>query len=82
MSRRIRCVRHVAHMCQKMNACRILMGNSEGNNQLGSPRCKLEDNIKIDLGGIACGSMKWTLLDQDRDQGSTLVNTVLILRVA
>jgi hypothetical protein len=67
-SRRIRCVRHVARMGQEMNACRILMGKPEGKSQLGSPRCKLEGNIKIDLRRIACGGMDWIHLAQDRDQ--------------
>jgi hypothetical protein len=31
------------------NACRVLMEKPEGNRPLGRPRCKLEDNIKMDL---------------------------------
>jgi hypothetical protein len=33
----------------KRNACRILLGKTEGNRSLGRHRCKWEDNIKMDL---------------------------------
>jgi glycine cleavage system protein P-like pyridoxal-binding family len=81
-SRWIRCVRYVARMGQKMNACRILMGKPEGMRPLGSPRCKLECNIKIDLRGVACGGMDRIHPAQDRDQCCSLVNTVMILMAA
>jgi hypothetical protein len=44
----------VAHMEKKINACRILVGKTEGKKQLGRPMCRWEDNIKMDctvLGG-------------------------------
>jgi hypothetical protein len=34
---------------ENRNAYRILVGNPEGKRPLGSPRCRLVDNIKIDL---------------------------------
>jgi hypothetical protein len=34
---------------------------------LGRPRCRLMDNIKMDLRGIGWGGMDWTDLAQDRD---------------
>jgi hypothetical protein len=34
---------------ERMNACRILVGKSEGKKPLGRPRCRWVDNIKIDL---------------------------------
>jgi hypothetical protein len=33
----------------KRNACRVLMGKPEGKRQLGRPRLRLVDNIKMDL---------------------------------
>jgi hypothetical protein len=34
---------------EKRNAYRILVGKAEGKRPLGKPRCRWEDNIKIDL---------------------------------
>jgi hypothetical protein len=36
-------------MGEKWNACRILVGNSEGKRPLERPRRKWMDNIKMDL---------------------------------
>jgi hypothetical protein len=66
---------------EKTNACRILVGKPEGKRSLGRPRCRWEDNIKMDLGEIGWGGMDWTDLAQDRDQWRALVNTVMNLRV-
>jgi hypothetical protein len=49
MSRRMRWAGHVARMREKQNSYRILVGNPEGKRPLGRPRCKLVDNIKMDL---------------------------------
>jgi hypothetical protein len=34
---------------EKRNLCTILVGNPKGKRPLGRPRCKLVDNIKMDL---------------------------------
>jgi hypothetical protein len=39
---------------------RILVRNPEGKRPLGRPRCRLEDNIKMDLQEVGCGV--WTEL--------------------
>jgi hypothetical protein len=36
-------------MGQKRNACRVLMGKSEGKRPLGRPRRRWEDNKNMDL---------------------------------
>jgi hypothetical protein len=48
-SKRIKWAGHVARMEAKRNACRTLVGKPEGNRPTGRPRCRLVDNIKMDL---------------------------------
>jgi hypothetical protein len=57
----------------------ILVGKPEGKRPLGRPRCRWEDNIKMELREIGWGGMGWIDLDQDRDQWRALVNTVMNL---
>jgi hypothetical protein len=38
-------------MGEKRNVFRILVGKAEGKRPLGRPRCKLVDNIKVDIMG-------------------------------
>jgi hypothetical protein len=66
---------------EKRNTCRILVGKPDGNRQLGRPRRRCLDNIKIDLREIGWGGIDWIDLSQDRDQWRALVNTVMNLRV-
>jgi hypothetical protein len=47
--RRMRWAGHVERMREKRNACRILVGKSEGKRPLGRPRRRWVDNIKMDL---------------------------------
>jgi hypothetical protein len=44
-----------------------LVGNLGSNRQLGRPRRRWKNNIKLDLGVLECGSMDWIELAQDRD---------------
>jgi hypothetical protein len=48
-SRRMRWARHVARMEETRNAYRILVGKPEGKRPVGRLRCRLVDNIKMDL---------------------------------
>ena len=48
-SRRLRWAGHVASMEQSRNAYRVLVGKPEGKRPLGRPRCRWEDNIKMNL---------------------------------
>jgi hypothetical protein len=68
-------------MGETRNAYRILVGRPEGKRRLGSYRRRLEDNIKMDLGGIVWDNMDWINLVQGGDQWRTLMNPVMKLRV-
>jgi hypothetical protein len=48
---------------------------------MNGPRCRWEDNIKMDLQEVGCGDMDWIELDQDRDRWRALVNAVMNHRV-
>jgi hypothetical protein len=63
------------------NACKILVGKPERKRLLGRPKCRLVDNIKVDLREIKLGGVDYIHLAQDRDQWMALVNTVTNLRV-
>jgi len=41
---------------------------SEGKRLLGRPRCRREDNIKMDIKEIRLGAVDWTDLVQYRDR--------------
>jgi len=48
---------HVAPM-GKRGLYRVLVGKPEEERPLGRPRCRWEDNIKMDLQEVRCGSME------------------------
>jgi hypothetical protein len=60
---------------------RVLVGTPEGTRSLRRPRRRWEDNIKMDLQEVGCGSMDWIGLAQDRDRWRALVNEVMNLQV-
>jgi hypothetical protein len=60
---------------------RVLVGKPEGKRPLRRPRRRWEDNIKVDLQLVGCGSVDWIGLVQDRDRWWALVNAVMNLRV-
>jgi hypothetical protein len=68
-------------MGEKRTAYRILVGKPEGKNQLGRPRRRWVDNIKMDVREIGWDGVDWMDNPQDRDQWRALVSTVLNLRV-
>jgi len=59
---------HVARIGERKGVHRVLTGKLEGRRPLGRPRRRWEDNIKIDLQEVGCGSMDWIELAQDRDR--------------
>jgi len=80
-SRRMRWAEHVAHMGERRGVYRVLVGKSEVKRPLGRPRCRWEDNIKLDLQEVGCGGLDWIEVAQDRVRWRALVNAVMNLRV-
>jgi len=76
-SRRMRWVGHVARTGEGGGVHRVLVGKPEGKRPLGKPRRRWEDNIKMDLQEVRCGSMEWIELAHDRDRWRALVNAVM-----
>jgi len=75
-SGRMRWAGHVARMVESRGIYRHLVGKPEGRSPLGRPRCRWEDNIKMDLQEVECGCMDWIKLVQDRGRWRALVNAV------
>jgi hypothetical protein len=48
-SKRMRWMRHVAHLGEMRNACKIVVGKPEGKRLLRRPRHRWEDSINMDL---------------------------------
>ena len=80
-SRRMRWAGHVARMGEEMGIYRVLVGKPEGKRQLGRPRRRWVDNIKMDLQELGCGHVEWIGLAQNRDKWRTLVSAVMNFRV-
>ena len=80
-SRRLRWAGHIARMEQSRNAYRVLVGKPEGKRPLGRPRCRWEDNIKMDLREVGCDPGEWWDLTEDRDQWWAYVRAVMNLQV-
>ena len=56
---------------------RVLVGEPERKRPLGRPRCRWEDNIKMDFQEVEGGCGDWMELAQDRDRWRALVSTVM-----
>ena len=67
-SRRMRWAGNVARMREMKVVCRVVVGKHEGKRPHGRPRCRWEDNMKIDLQEVGCGGMDWIKLAEDRDR--------------
>jgi hypothetical protein len=65
-SRRMRWSGHVARMGEGRGVYRVLVGKPKGKRPLRRPRCRWEDNIKMDLREIGIDGVNWIQLAQDR----------------
>ena len=80
-SRRMRWAGHVACMGEERGVYRVLVGKPEGRRQLGRPKRRLVDNIRMGLQEVECGYVDWIGLAQDRNRWRTVVSAVMNLRV-
>ena len=71
----------MARMEEGRGVHKVLVREPLGKRPLGRPRCRWEDNIKMDLEEVGryCGD--WIGLAQDRDRWRVLVSTVMNFRV-
>ena len=61
---------HVAHMGEGRRVHRVLEGKPEGKRLLGRPRCRWDDNIKMDLREVGGGGDEmWSWLRIGTDGG-------------
>jgi hypothetical protein len=72
---------HVARKGERGGVYWVLVGKPEGKKPLGRPRRRWEDNIKMDIQEVGCGSMDWMELIQNRDRCLAVVNAVMNLWV-
>ena len=72
---------HIASMGESNGVYRVLVGKPEGKRPLGRPRCRWEDNIKLDLQEVRWGSLDWIDVAQDSYRWWALVNAVMNLQV-
>jgi hypothetical protein len=80
-SRRMRWAGNVARKREDRGVHRVLVGRPEGKRQLGRPRCRWEDNIKMDLQEVGGGRGDWMELAQNRDRWRALVGKVRDFRI-
>ena len=63
------------------SAFKILTGKLTGKRPLGTPRRRMEDNIRMDLIEIGINTRNWADSVQDRDYWRALVSATLNLQV-
>ena len=74
-------LRWAGHMEQSRNAYRVLVDKPEGKTGLGSPRCRSEDSIKMELREVCCDPRHWIALPEDRNPWWAYVRAVMNLWV-
>ena len=68
-------------MGERRSTYRVSVGKLESKRQLGKPRRRSKDRIKIDVQEVGCGGMDWIDLSQYWDRWLSLVNVVMNLLV-
>jgi hypothetical protein len=56
-----------------------MVDKSEEKRPVGRPRCRWDNNIRMDLRKIWWDGVKWIYMAQDTDRWRDFVNTVMIL---
>jgi hypothetical protein len=79
--RRMRWIWHVAWIWEERVLYRVSVCKPERKTPPGRPRHRWEDNIKMHLQEVGCGSMDWIGLAQDRNRWRAIVNVVMNLQV-
>jgi hypothetical protein len=74
---RMRWAGHVAHMMDRRGVYRNFVGKPDGKRPFGRTRGRWEDNIKMDIQEVACGSMERIEVAKHRDKWRALVNAVM-----
>jgi hypothetical protein len=59
---------HVARVVEGIGVYRLLVGKLQSKRPLGRPRCRWEDNVKMDLRETRIDGANWIQLVQDRVQ--------------
>ena len=78
---RMRWANHVERTGERRGLYRILVEKPGRKRPPVRPRRGWEDNLKMDLLEVGCGSMDWIEVAQDRDRWRALVTAVMNLRV-
>ena len=73
--------RSMQHVWGEERCIQDFGGETWGEELLGRPRRRWEDNIKMDLQDVGCGGMDWIDLAQDKDRWRAIVNAVTKLWV-
>jgi hypothetical protein len=76
----MRLVGHVARRGDRRGSYRVLVGRPDRKRTPGSPRHRLEDNIKVGLRDVGRG-MDCIGMAEDRDRWRALVTAVMNLQV-
>ncbi|KAJ4444554.1 hypothetical protein ANN_06349 [Periplaneta americana] len=79
-----RCLRwagHVASVGESRIAYRVLFVRPEGKSPLGRPRCRWEDNIKMDLREVGYDDRDWINLAQDRNRWQAYVRGAMNIQI-
>ena len=72
---------HVACMGKRRDTYRVLVGKPEGKRQLGRPRRRWKNNIKMNLQEVGCGGVDWIEVAQDRDRWRAHENVVVNIQI-